>query len=117
MPSSPRRSAASMMKMRKMSRIPAAMENEPNVVNIETKAAPIASAVFRASRLVGFAWRPSGASAGRSILTTWPVSATPDVVPPRFETSTYLILPGWPRSSCAAASGISTAAPSVPAPS
>ena len=43
-PSSPRRSAASMMKIRKISRIPAAMENEPNVVNIETNAAPIRSA-------------------------------------------------------------------------
>ena len=39
-PSSPRRSAASITKIRKISRIPAAIENEPNVVKNDMKAAP-----------------------------------------------------------------------------
>ena len=39
-PISPRRSEASMTNTRKMSRIPAAIEKLPNVVNIETKALP-----------------------------------------------------------------------------
>ncbi len=70
MPSSPRRSAASMMKIRKISRIPAAIENEPKVVNSETKAAPIRSASLSASCFVLFACRSSGASVGRSRRTT-----------------------------------------------
>ena len=51
-PSSLRRSAASMTKIRKMSRIPAAIENEPKVVKKETNAAPAASAAVSASCLV-----------------------------------------------------------------
>ena len=37
-PSSPRRSVASMTKIRKMSRIPALIENVPKVVNIDMNA-------------------------------------------------------------------------------
>ena len=51
-PSSLRRSAASITKIRTMSRIPAAIENDPNVVKKDTKAAPTLSALFSASSLV-----------------------------------------------------------------
>ena len=44
MPSSPRRSAASITKIRKISRMPAAIENEPKVVNSDMNAAPCSSA-------------------------------------------------------------------------
>ena len=40
MPSSPRRSAASITKIRKISRMPAAIENEPNVVKNAMNALP-----------------------------------------------------------------------------
>ena len=48
-PSSPRRSAASITKMRKMSRIPAAIENVPNVVKKAMNALPASSAAAIAS--------------------------------------------------------------------
>ena len=76
MPSSPRRSAASITKIRKISRMPAAIENEPKVVNIDMNAAPAVSAASSASC---FACRrpraraaPGSAAAAR---TTWSVSA------------------------------------------
>ena len=40
MPSSVRRSAESITKIRKISRMPAAIEKLPNVVKIETKTSP-----------------------------------------------------------------------------
>ena len=64
MPSSVRRSAASITKIRKISRMPAAIENEPNVVKRDMNAAPCSSAVLSASCLLLSASRPSGASAG-----------------------------------------------------
>ena len=88
-----------MMKIRKISRIPAAIENDPNVVNIDTNAEPVASASFRVSAFVLLAWRCRGASAGRSVRTTWFVSAAPEMSPPRLDTSTYLIRPGWPTAA------------------
>ena len=64
MPSSPRRSVASITKMRKMSRIPAAIENVPNVVKKEMKAAPVSSAASMASCFTVCTSRPSLSAAG-----------------------------------------------------
>ncbi len=53
MPISGFRSAASITKMRKISRMPAAMLNSPNTTNTVVNAAPISSANFTRSRLSG----------------------------------------------------------------
>ena len=66
-PNSPRRSAASITKIRKMSRMPAAIENDPNVVNIARNPAPISSADLIASRFTGATSRPVPAIARRMI--------------------------------------------------
>ena len=76
-PSSLRRSAASMTKIRKISRIPAAIENEPKVVKKETNAAPALSAAVSASCLVLSVSSPSAETVGCSALTTRSVAATP----------------------------------------
>ena len=76
-PSSLRRSAASITKIRKMSRIPAAIENEPKVVKKETNAAPTLSAALSASCLVLSVSSPSAETVGCSALTTRLVAATP----------------------------------------
>ena len=77
MPSSLRRSAASRTKIRKISRIPAAIENAPNVVKNETNDAPMLSAAFSASCLVLSVSRPSALTVGFNAFTTLSVVATP----------------------------------------
>ena len=57
-PSSPRRSAASITKMRKMSRKPAKIEKLPNVVKSDMNALPCSSAASSASRLTGSSSSP-----------------------------------------------------------
>ena len=74
-PSSLRRSAASITKIRKMSRIPAAIENEPKVVKKEMNAAPALSAALSASCLVLSVSSPSAETVGCSALTTRSVAA------------------------------------------
>ena len=111
-PSSPRRSAASITKIRKISRIPDAIENEPKVVKNAMNMPPTASAVVSAFCLVLSISSPSGATAGFSAATTASVFPTP----PLFATNTAATRPGLSSSFWAAVSGISTAAPSVPAP-
>jgi hypothetical protein len=106
-----------MTKMRKISRIPAAIENVPKVVKMVMNAFPCSSAISRPSCFSGSTSSPSGASVGASRSTTSSLTFTPDAASPRFETSTCSIWPGLPSSFCAIASGASTAAPSVPAPS
>ena len=64
-PSSLRRSAASITKIRKIRRMPAAIENDPNVVNIDMKAAPCSSASSSASCLLLSASRPRLATVGQ----------------------------------------------------
>ena len=66
MPNSPRRSAASITKIRKISRNPAKIEKLPNVVKSDMNALPSWSAVSSASRFTGSIWSPSRASVGWS---------------------------------------------------
>ena len=103
-PSSLRRSAASMTKIRKISRIPAAIENEPKVVKKETNAAPAASAAVSASCLVLSVSSPSGRAVGCSASTTFRSPPTPRPVGDETPSTS----PGLPSSACAAPSGIST---------
>ena len=117
MPSSERRSAESITKIRKMSRIPAAIEKLPKVVKIETKTSLTWSAASRPSCLAFCSSSPSGASAGAAAATTLPVAPAPEVSSPRLETSTWRICVGRPSRRCAPSSGISTDAPSLPVPS
>ena len=76
-PSSLRRSAASITKMRKMRRMPAAIENEPNVVKNDMKAAPASSAASSASCFVLSASSPSCASVGCMRSMAWSLSVAP----------------------------------------
>ena len=112
MPSSPRLSAASITKIRKISKIPAAIENEPKVVKSDMNDAPAVSAVSSASCFVLSTSRPSGVTAGFSRATTASVCATP----PRFTTMIARTRPGWWSIACAAASGISSPDPEVAPP-
>ena len=57
-PISPRRSAESITKIRKTSRMPATIEKLPKVVKSDMNALPCWSAVSSASRLLGVASRP-----------------------------------------------------------
>ena len=93
--------------------MPATIENEPNVVKNDMNIAPAASACLRASCFVLSASSPRRAASGWSTRIAWSVAETP----PEFETKSALTSPGLPRNCCAGASGINTAAPSVPAPS
>ena len=97
--------------------MPAAIEKDPKVVNIDMKAAPAVSASSRALRLVSSASSPSGASVGRRSRMTWSVSFAPSSPPPRLETKTALTSPCLPSSRWAGASAMSRPAPSVPPPS
>ena len=111
-PSSLRRSAASMTKIRKISRIPAAIENEPKVVKNDMNAAPAASAAQRVLLgVVGL--EPERRSVGSQRLHDRSVCATP----PRLATKTPSTRPGLPSRRCAGASGISRPSPAVAAPS
>ena len=98
MPSSLRRSAASITKIRKISSTPAAIENDPKVVKNDMKALPASSAASSASRFESVASRPSGSTAGRTRARTASLSGTPEVASPRFETSTRLTRPGAPTN-------------------
>ena len=103
--------------MRKISRIPAAIENVPNVVKKEMNAAPVSSAASMASCFTVCTSRPNLSATGWRLATTSSVSAAPSVAPPRFDTRMARISPGWPKSFCASSSGTSMAAPAVAAPS
>ena len=77
--------------------MPAAIENEPNVVNRDMNAAPCSSAVLRASCLLLSASSPSCESVGRRLAITRSVAPAP----PRLATKTSLTRPGLPSSRCA----------------
>ena len=89
MPSSPRRSAASMTKIRKISRMPAAIENEPNVVNIDMNAAPCCVGELERVALGLVGLQPSGASVGRKKRDDAGRSRRAGDGSPRFETRTF----------------------------
>jgi hypothetical protein len=116
-PSSLRRSAASITKIRKMSRIPAAIENDPNVVKNAMNAVPVSSASAIASCFAFATSSPSGPVVRSSSPETRSESRAPPTGPPRFETSTCLTSASRPSSSWACASGSSSAASAVPVPS
>ncbi len=115
-PISVRRSAASITKIRKISRTPAAIENVPNVEKSDRNDAPCSSAASIPSCLAASTARPVPASIGRTSARTSSVWAAPDSSSPRLEIRTWLIRPGWSTIAWARASGIRTAAVSVPAP-
>ncbi len=104
-PSSPRRSAASMTKIRKMRRIPAAIEKVPKVVKRDMKALPASSASAIASCFAVTTSSPSGAMVGRRVSATWSESPTPAFASPRFETSTCLMRPCLPSRRWASLEG------------
>ena len=106
-----------MTKIRKMSRIPAEIENIPNVVNIDMKTLPAWSASSSASAFDVEVSSPSGVTTGFSVLTTWSESWTAASPLPRFEIAIPLIRPGLSNSVCAWASGTSSAASAVVVPS
>jgi hypothetical protein len=116
MPISVRRSAASITKIRKISRMPAAMANVPKVENSDRKALPCSSARSRPSCFSAATSRPAPSRAGVKRLTTSSVWPAPDTSPPRFESNTCEIRPSSPTICCARPSGVSSAGPSCPAP-